>query len=41
MDDLRLQCFKYVVAGLATISLAVQAPVLGIVFGALLIAYSL
>lgn len=38
--DVRLQAFKYVGAGLATISLAAQAQVLGIVFGAYLAAYS-
>lgn len=38
--DVRLQAFKYVGAGLATISLAVLVLVLGIVFGAYLSAYS-
>ena len=39
--DVRLQSFKYVGAGLATISLAAQALVSGIVFGAYLSAYSI
>ena len=39
--DVRLQAFKYVGAGLATISLAVLVLVLGIVFGAYLSAYSI
>lgn len=38
--DVRLQSFKYVGAGLATISLAEQEQELGIVFGAYLSAYS-
>jgi hypothetical protein len=39
--DVRLQAFKYVGAGLATISLAAQVLVLGIVFGAYVLAYSI
>ena len=39
--DIRLQAFKYVGAGLATISLAEQVQELGIVFGAYLSAYSI
>ena len=38
--DTRLQAFKYVGAGLATISLAAQVLELGVVFGAYLSAYS-
>jgi F0F1-type ATP synthase membrane subunit c/vacuolar-type H+-ATPase subunit K len=40
MMDVRLQSFKYVGAGLATISLAAQELEFGIVFGAYLSAYS-
>lgn len=40
-DDIRLQAFKYVGAGLATISLAGAGTGIGIVFGALLGAYSM
>jgi hypothetical protein len=39
--DVRLQSFKYVGAGLATISLAEQEQEFGIVFGAYLSAYSI
>lgn len=39
--DIRLQAFKYVGAGLATISLAGAGTGIGIVFGALLGAYSM
>lgn len=39
--DIRLQCFKYVGAGLATISLAVLEQVFGVVFGAFISAYAL
>jgi hypothetical protein len=39
--DVRLQSFKYVGAGLATISLAALVLELGIVFGAYLSAYSI
>lgn len=38
--DIRLQAFKYIGAGLATISLAGAGTGIGIVFGALLGAYS-
>jgi len=38
--DVRIQCFKYVGAGLATISLAGAGTGIGIVFGAYLVAYS-
>jgi len=38
--DVRLQAFKYVGAGLATISLAEQELESGIVFGAYLSAYA-
>jgi F-type H+-transporting ATPase subunit c len=38
--DVRLQSFKYVGAGLATISLAGAGAGIGIVFGAYLSAYS-
>jgi hypothetical protein len=41
VDDIRIQCFKYVGAGLATISLAVQELALGIVFGAYLASLSI
>lgn len=40
MMDVRLQCFKYVGAGLATISLAGAGTGIGIVFGALLASFS-
>lgn len=40
-DDIRLQAFKYIGAGLATISLAGAGTGIGIVFGALLGAYSM
>jgi F0F1-type ATP synthase membrane subunit c/vacuolar-type H+-ATPase subunit K len=39
--DVRLQSFKYVGAGLATISLAARALEFGIVFGSYLSAYSI
>jgi F-type H+-transporting ATPase subunit c len=38
--DIRIQCFKYVGAGLATISLAGAGTGVGIVFAAYLTAYS-
>jgi F-type H+-transporting ATPase subunit c len=40
MEDVRLQCFKVVGSGLATIGLVGAGAGAGVVFGSLLLAYS-
>lgn len=40
MDDIKLECFKVLAAGLATISLVGAGAGVGIVFGSLLVSLS-